>query len=155
MNYPFQIAPRFKLTSQKWSISIMFYSWNSYDLLFCSMYATCLAHHVFLRVLWLLLYSTCCDTEELCILPTQCIYVFYTILTAKCDYFLKLHQLISFCNGQSEIWPEFFVPQEMPLWRVSHESHAMLLQSGSSVAQPNTHKCALLWLLSCANGICL
>jgi hypothetical protein len=123
----------------------VFYSWNSYGLLFCSMYATYLAKHVFLRVLWLLLYSTCCDIEELCILPMQCIYVFYTILTAKYDSFPKLHQLISFCNGQSEIWPEFFVSQEMLLRRVGHESEAVLLQSGFSAVQANTHKCALLW----------
>jgi hypothetical protein len=35
--------------------------------------------------------TTCYNIQKLCILPTQCIYVFRMILTINSDYFPKQH----------------------------------------------------------------
>lgn len=45
--------------------------------------------------------TTCFNIQILCVLPTQCIYVFHMILAVNCCYFPKQHQPIVLCNGDA------------------------------------------------------
>ena len=45
--------------------------------------------------------TTCFNVQTLCILPTQCIYMFRMILAVNCHYFPKQHQPLVLCNGDA------------------------------------------------------
>jgi len=45
--------------------------------------------------------TTFFNIQTLCILPTQCIYVFYMVLAVNCHYFPKQHQPIVLCDGDA------------------------------------------------------